>query len=308
MVLNFNSNQGGVTPQGPTGKPRTTYKPLSTAKNWREFYIEISDKKDALGPYVNADLSLNADLVNGVPTDMRASMKRVSMFFSVATDTMTIPLTILAALEDSIPDLSSRTSLELHLVGADGREAQHIVLFEEFLHLLPKLQTLKTVLIGPRSSFGDGDPDREVEMQCCPACTSRGRKRIISMRQQLYHDYAQTPRFKKPDMAVLFHSGRSQEAEESWLPTTAWLVDSGTLTLCTTYNKREATEEVDELDQLGVKFIKRPELNVWRSLVPYPEFLAVEAEDKFFYMNNYRYIFKGKERRNIGGLISEGVD
>jgi mitochondrial splicing suppressor protein 51 len=235
-------------------------------------------------------------------------MKRVSMFFLVATDTMTIPLTILAALEDNIVDLSTRQKLEIHLVGATGREAQHLVLFEEFLHLLPRLETLKLVLIGPRSFFGDGDPDREVSLECCPACTARGRKRTISMRQMLYHDYAQTPRFQKPDMAVLFHSGRSQEEEESWLPTTAWLVDSGTLTLCTTYNKREATEEVDELDQLGVKFIKRPELNKWRSLVPYPEFMAVEEEDNFYYMNNYRYIFKGKERRNIGGLISEGVE
>lgn len=232
------------------------------------------------------------------------------MFFLVATDTMTMPLTIIAALEQSIPDLASRKRLEIHLIGATGREAQHLVLFEEFLHLLPKLETLKLVLVGPRSFFGDGstEPEREMTLECCPKCTSRGRQRKVSMRQKLYHDYAQTPRFSKPDMAVLFHSGRSQEEEESWLPTTAWLVDSGTLTLCTTYNNREATEEVDELDQLGVKFIKRPEVNPWRSLVPYPEFLAVEEDDQFYYMNNYWYIFKGKERRNIGGLISEGVD
>jgi splicing suppressor protein 51 len=237
---------------------------------------------------------------------MKASMKMVSMFFLVATDTMTIPLTILAALEDTIEDLSIRKKLEIHLVGATGREAQQLVLFEEFLHLLPKLENFKVVLVGPHSIYGDGDPDREIVMECCPACTARGRKRIVSMRQKLYHDYAQTARYQKPDLAVLFHSGRSQEEEESWLPTTAFLVDSGTVTLCTTYNKREATEEVEELDQLGVKFIKRPEVNKWRSLVPIPEFM--EVEDNYSHMNNYRYIFKGKERRNIGGLISEGVD
>lgn len=234
------------------------------------------------------------------------------MFFLVATDTMTIPLTIIAALEESIPDISTRKRLEIHLVGATGREAQQLVLFEEFLHLLPKLETLKLVLIGPSTFFGDGkrdsDPDCELKLECCPTCNSHNRERTVSMRQMLYHDYAQTPNFQKPDMAVLFHSGRSQEEEEAWLPTTAWLVDSGTLTLCTTYNNREATEEVDELDQLGVKFIKRPEVNIWKSLVPYPEFLAVEEDDGFYYMNHFRYIFKGKERRNIGGLISEGVD
>lgn len=228
------------------------------------------------------------------------------MFFLVATYTMTMPLTIIAALEASIPDLSTRKRLELHLVGATGREAQQLVLFEEFLHLLPKLETLKVVLVGPNSTPGDGDLAKEIQMECCPACTSRGRKRIVLMRRKLYHDYAQTPEFTKPDLAILFHSGRSQAEEESWLPTTAWLVDSGTLTLCTTYNEREATEEVDELNQLGVKFIKKPELNQWRGLVPNPEF--IEDGASWYYMNNFWYIFKGKERRNIGGLISEGVD
>lgn len=300
--------QGQITPQGSNNTPRTTYRPLSSVTNWRDFYIEISDKAEVLGPYLDQSFNIESSIIAGVSADLRASMKKTALFFFVSTDTMTMPLTILSALEDSVKDLATQKSLTLHIVGADAREAQQSVLFEELLHLLPSLQSLKILLVGPESYFANGEESKEEEMECCPACKSSGRKRTLQTYEGLYHTYATSAKYQKPDMAVLFHSGRSQDEEEAWLPTTAWLVDSGTLTLCTTFNKREAIEEVEELDQLGVKFIKRPEVNTWRGLIPYPEFMSQEEEDRYYYMNGHRYIFKGKERRNIGGLVSEGVD
>ena len=107
----------------------------------------------------------------------------------------------------------------------------------------------------------------------------------------LYHDYTEQSYYQKPDLAVLLYSGRSQSEVESWAPTTRLLVDSGTLTLCTTWTKREAQEEEAELDQPGVRFIIRPEENKWWSLVPIPDFLE-GADDEVYYANYYRYIFQ----------------
>lgn len=111
----------------------------------------------------------------------------------------------------------------------------------------------------------------------------------------LYHDYVQTNEYKKPSMAVLFHSGRSQEEEGSWVPTTRFLVASNILTLCTTYTKREADEEVAELDSLKARMVIRPQENKWRSLVPIPDYLE-GPEHTMFYLNYYAYLFQGDDQ------------
>ena len=108
-----------------------------------------------------------------------------------------------------------------------------------------------------------------------------------------YHEYAHRPAYAKPDMAILFHSGRSQANVEAWKPTTEFLVSSSTLTLCTTYTEREAREEVEELLELDARLILRPEINKWQGLAPLPE-LVEGPEHGAYYNNYYRYIFQGR--------------
>lgn len=258
----------------PVGDPctREDYRPLSSYEDWSDFF-------------------------NTVP--IRAMVGDQTMEEPIhqlmATNSSTISITILAALEISMPDLRERESIWLHLVGAAGREAQHLMLFEDILHLLPRLKRLHILLSGPNvsSQARNADPGHDIELDCCPDCQFLGKRRSIALHGGLYHEYASTSPFCKPDLAVLFHSGRSQEAVESWAPTTRTLVNSGIRTLCTTYSKTEATEEVAELDQLKANFILRPEENKWRGLCPFPEFLE-DAEHSAYYMNYYWYIFEGK--------------
>jgi mitochondrial splicing suppressor protein 51 len=70
-------------------------------------------------------------------------------------------------------------------------------------------------------------------------------------------------------------------------------VESGTLTLCTTFTHREAREEVDELDRLGARFVRRPEVNKWKSLVPHLQLLEDE-EHAILYHDYYAYVFQGR--------------
>jgi len=286
-------DSGQVWCKAPTGTPRSSYRALLTANNWHEYFTEISDKKDLVGNFVKLDFSLDKTILQTLPGLVMQKIEQAWLFLLIATEILTMPLTILAALEDSSNDLPTWKTISIHLVGAHGKEFQNLMIFEEILHLVPSLQTLKIILVGPNSASAAEGTKNEIALESCPACTSRGRERIVTLYRGLYHDYVEESQYQKPDLAVLFHSGRSQAEEESWYPTTKFLVESGTLTLCTTYTHREAQEEVAELDRLGARFVRRPEVNKWKSLVPIPELLE-GGEHAMYYNNYYRYIFKGR--------------
>jgi mitochondrial splicing suppressor protein 51 len=243
-IERFRINQFGETSkalcEAPTGTPRSSFRALATAKNWREYFTEISDKKHSVGNFINSDFNLDEMILQAVPDlEIQRVMRRVRLFLVLARETLTMPLTILAALEDSINDLSARKTISIHLIGAAAREFGILVLFEEILHLVPSLQTLKIVLIGPNAGPSTEQTEQHISLDCCPPCSSRSKKRITAFYRGLYHDYVKEAHYQKPDLAVLFHSGRSQEEQESWRPTTELLVESGTLTLCTTFTHRE---------------------------------------------------------------------
>jgi splicing suppressor protein 51 len=213
----------------------------------------------------------------------------------LATDSSTITVSIVAALELSSNKLRDRFELWIHIVGATTREVDRHLLFEDLLHLLPALERLYVVMIGPETV----EPQRPDylsfdRMNICPKCVARGRQYNLRLVQAKYHIYAQTNAYRRPDLAVLFHSGRTQSAIMSWRPTIRLLVDWGTLTLCTTRTMIEAKEEVRELDDLDANVVLRPEENPWRGLVPVPELLDGE-EHSFWYHNNIRYMFKGRK-------------
>lgn len=216
------------------------------------------------------------------------------MYHVLATDTLTMPVSIVAVLEESRQGLVTKVTISEHLIGAAGKELTNLMMFEEILHLLPSLKYLRMTLVGA----GDADqPDcklsHKIECNCCPACLRRGRARTAELYQGAYHDYVKTSQYKKPDIAVLFHSGRTQEAEAFWRPTSRFLVESDTLTLYTAYNESEAMEEAAELASLGAHFVVHPEVNKWKSLVPALDFME-GSEHREFYHNFYRYVFQGR--------------
>jgi splicing suppressor protein 51 len=254
----------------------------------------------AVAGLVNPDFGLNQTFLQSLNNEkQRAKAMAQYYFLFMGTARLSMPISILAALEQGTHDLSTRQSLSISLIGAGGMETAGLWVFEELLHLLPALQTLNLMFIGPAnkispsdSSDGKGDV---MECENCAECVSSNKRRFWSLYGGLYHDYVNTSYYQKPDLAVLFHSGRAECAVKDWAPTTRFLVDSGTLTLCTTWTKREAREEETELDQLGARFIIRPEKNRWRSLIPLADFLE-GADDEAYYVNCYQYMFQGKLR------------
>lgn len=174
-----------------------------------------------------------------------------------------------------------------------------MMMFEEILRLFSNLKTIKTVLIGHQTpkntgSDGKGESHSFVGHECSPPCAAQGRERFVAMYRGSYHDFAKIKQFAKPELAVIFHSGRTQCEIESWTPTIRFLVDQVIVTACTTYTKREAVEEVVPLNRdLDDKIIQRFEENKWKSLIPLLE-TGDGAEHSVCYADYYWYMFRDK--------------
>ncbi|KAH7094309.1 hypothetical protein FB567DRAFT_1145 [Paraphoma chrysanthemicola] len=277
-----------------TAEPRSTFRSLETCSTWYDYFINISDKPFIKGR-VRPDFGGLTNAATRVSVEEREFEESRRMFLLLATDNLTMPLTILSALEDL--KLLATPSLHIHILGATGREFLAMASFEEILHLNPALKTLIMTAIGPSSMLMDGGTNGQSakqDMPCCQGCQIRGRRRFLSSYKGLYHDYTKSPVFEKPDLIVAFNSGfvDGDDAESDWDQTIRMIVDSGTATLFTAYNPREARNEQAKMKRLGARFVTEPEENKWRSLVPMPELLDVEYE--IWYQNYYRYVIKGR--------------
>ncbi|MCJ1243540.1 hypothetical protein MMC30_000737 [Trapelia coarctata] len=166
------------------------------------------------------------------------------------------------------------------------------MIFEELLHLLPKLRSLTTWMIGPE--VGAKLPDdvktpKPIPLGCCPVCTRNGRSRICRIVGGSYHDFFDSKNWTRPDLAVMFHRGHMQDYEEDFAPTVKLLVTQNITTMCTTYNKQEMLEDTENFRKLGANFISEGAVNPWRSMIKRLDHLDHEPY-VIWYMYYYWYI------------------
>ncbi|KAK3176719.1 hypothetical protein OEA41_008044 [Lepraria neglecta] len=164
--------------------------------NWKEYFDDISDSPLAayitndFQPVFNDEYSLNK-----------------CRFVKVAVKSSTY---ILAGLEHEFPDVPSRKSLTVHIVGADEQETFTAMMAEELLHLLPNLNSLTVGYIGPDAIENPTTQTELLDVERCPTCQQMGRpRRKVFVAGGLYHDFAQSELFRRhpPDLIVAFHSG-----------------------------------------------------------------------------------------------------
>jgi splicing suppressor protein 51 len=189
--------------------------------------------------------------------------------------------------------------LTIHLLGATGREFLAMPCFEEISHLLPSLNNLAFTMVSPSSwmiNHGPQDYVPQQDLPGCPSCKTKARKRTLSSYKGLYHDYAKSSFYKRPDLIVAFNSGcvDGDDADSDWDKTIRLIVNNSVPALFTTYNAREAQHERAKMIGLGAKFVVEPGENKWRSLAPMPEYLDEEYE--MWYQNHHRYIIQGKQK------------
>ncbi|KAF7329079.1 MYND-type domain-containing protein [Mycena kentingensis (nom. inval.)] len=258
--------------------PRTLYVAPSSLGGWVKFYQRIM-------PHIDQFASIVAQSLPPLP-----GVNVTNAIKLLAQDGASLPLTLLAALEKAVPNLATRRNLCIHIVAADSRESSAQAMLEDLLHLLPKLQSLTVILIGPNlESMPGGEGDN-----ACEYCKPRGRKRMVIRRCLTYHDFALTAEFRanRPDLIAGFNTGMAEVGTEGWVPSIRVILDSNVPTVFTMYSSVEAFADMLFLSGLGAKFVVKAESNVWRGGVPKPS----EQNQHFgtdHYANNYWLMMKG---------------
>ena len=292
--INFFEDTGKATPLTCTEVPRDKRKLLADASGWYEYYTKVSDKQQVVGRIQPDFSSIALDVDRNGSDKEKDEAERMLMFLLCTTDTLSMPLTIVQALEDIKWD---KPHLNIHILGATDRELVLLANFEEIMHLIPSVRGLHITAVGPElpgPSKNGGLILARQDLQCCPHCKAGGRERSISLYQGVYHNFAKDSKFEKPDLIVLFNSSwvNGDDAKSNWEPTIKLLVEDNVPALFTTYNAGEAQNEQQRLKELGANFVVGVEANRWRGMVPTPEF--IDEEYGMWYNNAYRYIIDGK--------------
>ena len=254
------------------------YIPLSSAKDWYDYYTGLSDKV-GLRSKMNRDLRYlaNDPKEREFVGDLRCG-----------TNTTTIQLTLIAALEAIIPNLSTRSSIDLHIIGADLAEFNSVPAFEELLHFLPWLKALQISFVG--LNVLEQTPHT---VQCCTTCTKMGRTISMTTWRGPYHAHVGTEFYKTPDLAAAFQTGFSVDEEASWYPTIEYLARAPHPTLFTALRYFEIRGEMGVWKRLGAEFAKKAEINKWKGMSPS---LGVcgDKPNEVLYPNYWWYIVKAK--------------
>ena len=131
----------------------------------------------------------------------------------LATEQSTMPLTLLAALEACYPDIAQNDRLNIHIVGA-GRDKFYSSRLLKRSYTDYRQRKCSISLASPQKDgqFPQGRMISDIFFER-EAYESRGWEYSVTLYQNLYQKYANNLHYKRPDLAILFHSGQSQEEE-----------------------------------------------------------------------------------------------
>lgn len=192
--------------------------------------------------------SWEAEYTNALAEHYRLPSNAVAPLVRAASEGLSMPMTILWALEHLNTDDSwtRKNTLIIHLLGAEVAELTNDMAFEEILRRLPEIKCLKLVLCGPElDQVSPHARNQEFDVDTC----RRRRTKVRKIVAQTYHNFAKSQgrNFIKPDLAIAFNSGLSQVDIQLWKPTISFLVKNNIPSIFTAYNQDEAEAEAQLL-------------------------------------------------------------
>ncbi|KAF7329065.1 MYND-type domain-containing protein [Mycena kentingensis (nom. inval.)] len=256
-----------------TMHPRSSYVAPAGLKNWTDYWKRMCPEAKMEAQFLALEFS-------HVP-------KAATAIELLSTESASITLTLLNALETAIPGLETRSSLCIHIVGAGMFELAVQGLSEEFLHFLPNLKKLTIVYVGPSVFMVSNGDDANL---ACAECARRSRQRLSIRRSMTYHEFAasSTYRSNPPDLVAGFHTGMGEVDTNSWTTSLRIILDAEVPVVFTATSLPEAKWDVMLLERLRASFLKNIERNLWRGTIPQvreeQDLVAMEASH---YINNY---------------------
>ena len=284
IVVDLHRRTGKGSTVSFTKFPKKQHFPLSSLTDWYDYYTRLSDM-GGFKSKMNRNLKYLAN---------DSKEREFVEYLRYGTNTTTIQLTLIAALETTTPNVSTRVSINLHIIGAAGAEFASVPAFEELLHLLPSLTTLQLSFVGLNVAEDHKDDTKTQNLytpQCCTMCTKMGRSISIATWRGPYHAYVDTELYKTPDLAAAFHSGFAVDEVADWSPTIKYLAYAPHPTLFTAARYFEIQGEMRVWKNLGARFVKNAEVNKWKGMSPS---LGVcgDKPNEVSYRNYWWYIVK----------------
>ena len=279
-----------------TKLPKEQYTPLSSANDWYDYYTNLSDMGH-LRSRMNRDIRYLAN---------DAKERQLIDYTRCSTNTMSFQMTLIAALEAALHNVSTQSSILLHIIGAARAECADLNKFEALLHLLPSLTALQVTFVGldvPIDLIDDIGTDDPRKLGCCTTCREKGRSISISAWRILYHEYVSTEFFKMPDLAAAFQSGFSVAEQADWSPTINYLAAAPHPTMFTAIRNFEIQGEMHVWKELGVEFIQNAEINKWKGMSPSLA-MGGDRPNEVIYRNYWWYIVKA---RYLGSIRAHEV-
>ncbi|KZV88916.1 hypothetical protein EXIGLDRAFT_162085 [Exidia glandulosa HHB12029] len=232
--------------------------------------------------------------------DLPGPLSLPSVINTIVTRQLSLPLTILAALQrfGILAELQASPveTLTIHLIGAE-RNYELIVgalAAEEILHVLPGVKTLEWFMVGPSMGKVGNDDENIADVESCPECEKAGRKRRIGWFNKRYQSFAipSNPDYRKPHLAIGFNSGM-HERPQSWGPVLDMLYEQGVPSVFTSYSLNEAKEDAHVVEKSDIPLMWKEERNLWRGERKQWDWFV---EGGMWWENGYWMGFKGTKK------------
>jgi hypothetical protein len=210
---------------------------------------------------------------------------RMAPLMCVLSDGLSTPLTLLLGLRLAYKELSSMTTLAIHLVGANVEETRCLTRYLEIPHCLPRLKKMKIIMIGPNMPTDVCDTNILLTTERC--CVS------IDTVSSSYETYTSQQDIHI-DFVMAQHSGcEDQSWGFAWEPAIKALCAMQTPCLFTGYAMQESIDGVRLFEtkfQSIAKITQPATLNKFAGLTPYPD----AAGAGFYNINSAYFSFIGK--------------
>ena len=241
------------------------------------------------------------------PVAQKSEIGSAELEFAFLTNHLSGPLTLLDMGHQLLSDFGTKTSLTIHIVGANVYEIIGIIKWEYLAHRLPALKTLQLVFVGPELEQEDDSDEGGETVGQCDECAAAGRTvtvRTSALPYQVYrHRQHGAEHGGSPDLVLVqncgFHEHEvgSREWEEGWaggLP--ALLHPGGAPVIFTSYTRGEAEADLARLlEHCGheVEVVVSCRENVMRSHRPIRDW-EMDGDNDLFYSNQFINVVKLK--------------
>jgi splicing suppressor protein 51 len=269
---------------------RTRYTPLSTVKNWQEYFTTLSEYNSS-SLFVDSSFKILPSHSSD-PTALEAWRG-----FKLISGKLWRPLTVINALEKLYPDIATRESLTIHWLNAMRPDVTTVVTLQGVLHHFPALKKLHVTL------FYDVLEGRQLIGYCGPHETTKeynfnGKtliRTVIGHNYDHFDKFFSSPDYTQPDLHVSFHSIFLGREDWKWMPPIKFVVKEKFKIVFTVHSASKWQEEVAIIKKMGGKLIDEGGPNVWKNIVPRVDLLTVEDPYSLIEPHSWYYITGEKE-------------